>query len=84
MKKLSLLFTGSETLAIINNVIADGSVNKWRQSLLELFTSDSYCDHCLWFLKQSYLTMPKNLRRQVRAIFIWYPTQEGRSYENTQ
>ena len=33
--------------------------------------------HYLWLLTQSYLTIPKNLRRQAKAIFVWYPKERA-------
>ena len=40
-KKLSLLLTGLETLFIIDDIIADKSLDKLRKSLLELAISGS-------------------------------------------
>ena len=31
--------------------------------------------HYLWLLTQSYSAIPKNLRRQAKAIFVWYPKE---------
>ena len=31
--------------------------------------------HCLWLLMQSYSAIPKNVRRQAKAIFLWYPKE---------
>ena len=28
-------------------------------------------------LMQSYTAIPKNLRRQAKAIFVWYPKERG-------
>ena len=33
--------------------------------------------HYLWLLTQSYSAIPKNLRRQAKAIFVWYPKERG-------
>ena len=33
--------------------------------------------HYLWLLTQSYTAIPKNLRRQAKAIFVWYPKERG-------
>ena len=65
----------SETLFIIDDIIADENLDKRRQSLLELAISGRHCDHYLWLLTQSYSAIPKNLRRQVKAIFVWYPNE---------
>ena len=34
-------------------------------------------NHSLWLLTQSYTAIPKNLRRQAKAIFTWYPKERG-------
>ena len=48
---------------------------KKRQPLLELATSGRHRDHYLWLLTQSYSSIPKNLRRQAKVIFVWYPKE---------
>ena len=39
--------------------------------------SGRHRDHYLWLLTQSYAAIPKNLRRQAKAIFVWYPKERG-------
>ena len=75
VEKLSQLLACSETLFIIDYIIADQSLDKQRQSLLELATSGRHCDHYLCLLRQSCSAIPKNLRRQAKAIFVWYPKE---------
>ena len=58
-----------------NTIITDESLNKRRQSLLEFTISRRYRNHYLWLLTKSYLAIPKNLRRQAKAIFVWYPKE---------
>ena len=67
----------SETLFIINDIIADESLDKRRKSLLELAISGRHRGHYLWLLTQSYSATPKNLRRQAKAIFVWYPKERA-------
>ena len=62
---------------IIDDIIADEGLDKRRQSLLELAISGRHRDHYLWLLTQSYSAIPKNLRRQAMAIFVWYPKERG-------
>ena len=69
MKKL---LTHSETLFIIDDIIADKSLDKSSQSLLELAISSRNRNHYLWLLTQSYSVIPKNLRRQAKAFLVWY------------
>ena len=72
---LSQLLAHSETLFIIDDIIADESLDKRRQPLLELAISGRHRGHYLWLLTQSYSAIPKNLRRQAKAIFVWYPKE---------
>ena len=58
-----------EVLFIINDIIANKDLDKRRHSLLEL----SKRGHYLWLLTQSYKGIPKKLREQAKAIFVWYP-----------
>ena len=39
--------------------------------------SGRHRDHYLWLLTQSYAAIPKNLRRQAKTIFVWYPKERG-------
>ena len=73
IEKLSHLLAHSEVLFIIDDIIADEGLGKRRQSLLELSISGRHRNHYLWMLTQSYIAIPKNLRRQSKAIFVWYP-----------
>ena len=72
---MSQLLARSKTLFIIDDIISDESLDKRRQPLLELAVSGRHCDHYLWLLTQSYSAIPKNLRRQAKAIFAWYPKE---------
>ena len=74
---MSQLLAHSETLFIIDDVIADESLDKRRQPLLELAMSGRHRGHYLWLLTQSYTAIPKNLRRQAKAIFVWYPKERS-------
>ena len=69
-------------LFIIDDIIANKDLDKRRQLLLELAISGRHWDHYLWFQKQSSLAMPKNLQKQTKAIFVWYP-KKGRSQDYT-
>ena len=53
--KLQLLLTGSETLLIFDDIIADKSLDKRNQSLLEFPISGRHRNHYSWLLTQSYL-----------------------------
>ena len=73
IEKLSELLRFLEVLFIIDYITANESLDKKRRSLLELSMSGRHRGHCLWFLTQSYTVIPKDLRRQAKAIFLWYP-----------
>ena len=64
IKKLSLFLPNSETLFIIDDIIADKSLAKQGQSPLKLITSGRHCNYYLWLFTQSYSAMLENLRRQ--------------------
>ena len=76
IKKLSELLRFLEVL-IINDIITNESLDKRRQPLLELSISFRHRGHYLWLLKQSYSAISKKLRRQAKAIFVWYPKGRG-------
>ena len=61
IKKLSELLRFLEVLFIIDDIIANESLDKRRQPLLELSTSGRHRGHYLWLLTQSYTAIPKNL-----------------------
>ena len=71
------LLARSETLFIIDDIVADEGLDKRKQYLLELVISGRHRDHYLWLLKQSYSAIPKNLGRQAKAIFVWYPKERS-------
>ena len=59
IRKLSALFSGEETLFVVDDVIADETLDKRRQPLLELAISGRHRKHSLWLLTQSYTAIPK-------------------------
>ena len=77
IKQLSGFLRFLEVLFIIYDIIADESLDKRKQPLLELSISGRHRNHYLWLLTQSYTAIPKNLRKQAKAIFVWYPKERG-------
>ena len=77
IEKLSLRFSGEETLFIVDDVIADETLDKRRNPLLELAISGRHRKQSLWILTQSYTALPKNLRRQKKQLFAWYPSEKS-------
>ena len=74
---LSKLFAGQVTLFIVDDIISDETLDKKRQPLLELAISGRHRNHSLWLLTQSYTAIPKNLRRQKKMLFVWYPNEKS-------
>ena len=70
------LFAGQVTLFVVDDIISDETLDKKRQPLLELAISGRHRDHSLWLLTQSYTAIPKNLRRQKKMLFIWFPNEK--------
>ena len=77
IEKLSNLLSGEKTLFIVDDMIADETLDKKRQPLLELAISGRHRQHSLWLLTQSYTAIPKNLRRQKKQLFLWYPSEKS-------
>ena len=73
IEKISNLLTGSKTLFFIDDIIANETLDKRRQPLLELAISGRHRQHSLWLLTQSYTSVPNNIRRQAKMIYVWYP-----------
>ena len=63
------LLAGSKTLFLIDDVIANEALNE----LLELAILGRHRNHSLWLLTQSYTVVPKNIRRQAKLLYVWYP-----------
>ena len=73
IEKISNLLTGDKTLFLIDDIIADETLNKRCQPLLELVISEGHRAHSLWLLTQSYTAIPNNIRRQAKMLYVWYP-----------
>ena len=75
IEKISNLLAGSTTLFLflIDDIIADETLDKHHQPLLELAISERHRAHSLWLLTQSYTAVPNNIRRQAKMLYVWYP-----------
>ena len=78
IQKISNLLTGDKTLFdkalfLTDDIIADDTLDKRHQPLLELAISGRHRGHSLWLLTQSYSTVPNNIRRQAKMLYVWYP-----------
>ena len=81
IEKISNLLTGDKTLFLIDDIIADETLDKHRQLLLELVILGRHRAHSLWLLTQSYTAIPNNIRRQAKMLYLWYP--KNRTDQNT-
>ena len=73
IEKVGNLLAGSKTLFLIDDIIADETLNKRKQPLLDLAISGCRRGHSPWLLTQSYTAIPKNIRRQAKMLYIWFP-----------
>ena len=76
IEKISNLLAGSKTLFLTNDIIADEALNNHHQPLLELAISGHHRNHLLRLLTQSYTAIPKNIRRQAKMLYVWYPKNQ--------
>ena len=58
---------------MIDDIIADETLDNRRQLLLELVILGKHRGHSLWLLIQSYTAVPNNIRRQAKMLYVWYP-----------
>ena len=72
IEKISNLLGGSTTLFLIDDIIADETLDKRNQPLLELAILGRHRAHSLWLLTQLYTAVPNNIRRQAKMLYIWY------------
>ena len=73
IEKMGNLLAGSKTLFLIDDIIADETLDKRRQPLSELVISGRHKEHSLWLLTHSYTAVPNNIRRQAKMFYVWYP-----------
>ena len=76
IEKISNLLTGSVTLFLIDDIIADEALDKCRQPLLELAISGCHRQHSLWLSTHSYTAVPNNIRRQAKCSTFGILTTE--------
>ena len=73
IENISNLLTGSASLFLIDDIIADEALDKFHQLLLELDISGRHRAHSQWFSTQSYTAVPNRIRRQAKMLYVWYP-----------
>ena len=77
IEKISNLLTGDKTLFLIDNIIADETLDKRRQPLLELAILGRHRGHSLWLLTHSYTAFHNNIMRQAKMLYVWYPKKQN-------
>ena len=78
IEKISNLLAGDKTLFLIDDIIANETLDKRHQPLLELAILGRHRGHSLWLLTQSYTAVPNNIRRQAKMLYVWYPKKQNR------
>ena len=73
IEKISNLLAGGKTLFLTDDIIADETLDKRCQPLLELVILGRHRGHSLWLLTQSYTAVPSNIRSQAKMLYVWYP-----------
>ena len=73
IEKISNLLACDKALFLIDDIIANETLDKRRQPLLELVISARHRGHSLWLLTQSYTAIPNNIRRQAKMLYVLYP-----------
>ena len=68
IEKISNLLAGDKTLFLIDDIIADETLDKRHQLLLELAILGRHRGH-----SHSYTAIPNNIRRQAKMLYVWYP-----------
>ena len=68
---------GFQTLFLIDDIIADETLNKKRQPLLGLAILRRHEGHLLWSLMQPYTAFPMNIRRQAKMPYLWFQKKRG-------
>ena len=83
---------GHKTLFLIDDIIADKTVDKRRQPLLGLAISGRHKGYLLWLLTHSYTAIPMNIRRQAKMLCLVskearrleYDSQREQCHRNTR
>ena len=70
IENISNLLAGDKTLFLIDDIIADETLDKRRQPLSAI---NRHRGHSLWLLTQSYTAVLNNIRRQAKMLYVWYP-----------
>ena len=72
IKLLSALFSGNNTLFIVEDMIAGETLDKTRRALLDIAISGRHREHSLW-ITQRYKKVPITVRDQLKQLFVLFP-----------
>ena len=75
IEKISNQLSGSKTLFLIDDIIANEALDKRRQPLSELAISGRHRQHCLWLSIPSYTAIPNNITTKTGEAYLF-------TYEN--
>ena len=70
---LSTWFSGDEVLFVVDDMIAEKTLDKTRGALLDIAISGGHRKHSLWMLSQRYKKIPITMSDQLKQLFVWYP-----------
>ena len=77
LRDLRSWLSGCEVLFVLDDMICEKSLDKRRTETLKLAVSGRHDRHYLWILTQVYNAVPKDLRRQAKVVYLWYPKERG-------
>ena len=73
-ERVGNLLAGYKTSFLIDEMIADDTLDKQRQPLLDFTISGRHKGYLLWLLMQAiHCHSTYNISRQVKMLCIWYP-----------
>ena len=83
IETISILNREKPTLFVLDDIIANESLNKRRSPLLDLVIACRHRKHSLWFLTQRYKTAPKNLRDLSNNVILLVSKRTSRYGNNS-
>ena len=73
IKLLSAFFSGKNVLFIVDDMIADETLDKTRGALLDIAISGRHRIYSMWMLTQRYKKVSITVRDQHKQLFVWFP-----------
>ena len=69
---LSTWFSSDDVLLVVDDMIADKTLDKTRGALLDIAISGRHRKDSLWMLTQRYKKIPITVRDQLKQLLVWY------------